>query len=239
MKALVLCAGLGTRLRPLTDGLPKCMLPVAGRPLLASILDLLRGHGIEEVYINLHWYPDSIREHFGGGTDYGVHITYLEEAELSGTAGPVRKLRAELGDGTFLVLNGDNLTDLDITSLVGFHETAGAELTVALHEEDASELPDKSVVQTDDDGRIRRFVEKPQADELFSSWSSAGIYVLEPGVIDMIPEGSMYDFGHDLIPAMLAENRPVYGYKAAFYLLDIGTQDAYARAERDVIAGRV
>jgi NDP-sugar pyrophosphorylase family protein len=239
MKALVLCGGLGTRLRPLTDRLPKCMLPLAGRPLLASILELLQRHGIEEVFVNLHWYPEAIRGYFGDGSGFGVSIRYLEEAELSGTAGPLRKLRKELSDGRFVVLNGDNLTDLDITALSAFHRGAGAELSIALHEEDAADLPGKSVVQTDDEGRITRFVEKPRRSELFSTWSSAGVYVVEPSVIARIPPEVPYDFGHDLIPSMLADNRSVYGYRARFYLLDIGTQDAYARAERDVIAGRV
>jgi mannose-1-phosphate guanylyltransferase/phosphomannomutase len=144
-----------------------------------------------------------------------------------------------LSDGAFLVLNGDNLTDLDLTSFAGSHENNGAELTVALHEEAENDLPGKSVVQTDDDGRILRFVEKPKPSELFSTWSSAGVYVVAPQVIEMIPAGRPFDFGHDLIPAMLVERRRVFGYKGHFYLLDIGTQDAYARAERDVIAGRV
>jgi len=239
VKALLLAAGLGTRLRPLTDGLPKCMLPVAGRPLLAGILELLRRHGVDDVFINLHWYPRAVREYAGDGASFGLNIQYLEEDRLSGTAGPLRKLAPELGDERFLVLNGDNLTDLDLSRLVEFHDRNRADLTVALHEEEPAKLPAKSVVETAEDGRLLRFVEKPAPGDLFSTWSSAGVYVVEPGVIAQVPPGAPFDFGHDLIPALLAANRRVYGFKAHFYLLDIGTPDAYARAEQDIMAGKV
>lgn len=239
MKAVILAAGLGTRLRPLTDHRPKGMLPLAGRPLLSYTLDLLRRHGVFEAYINLHWQPEAIQQYFGQGEREGVRLHYLLEEELSGTAGPLRKLRQHLQEEPFLVLNGDNLTNLDLTELVNYHRRAGGVLTVALHAEEAEDLPAKSVVEVLPDGRISRFLEKPDAASLFSRWSSAGIYVVEPSVIDLIPEGAAYDFGHDLIPRLLADGLPVYGYQADFYLLDIGTPEAYARAQADLEASKV
>jgi len=214
------------------------MMPLAGRPLLSYILELLRRHGVSEVYINLYWHPEAVQQHFGKGEAEGVHLHYLLEEELSGTAGPLRKLRQYLQGESFLVLNGDNLTNLDLAELVRFHRQAGAMLTVALHAEALEDLPAKSVAEFLPDGRITRFQEKPSPDRLSSRWSSAGIYVVEPAVIDLIPEDSPYDFGRDLIPRLLEAELPVYGYRADFYLLDIGTPAAYERAEADVLAGK-
>lgn len=239
MKALILAAGLGTRMRPLTEERPKCLLPLAGRPLMAHILELVRRHGFQEVFINLYWHAAAIREALRDGRSFGLRIRYLHEEELSGTAGPIRKLEADLGDDRFVVMNGDNLTDLDITSLIEFHRSADAELTVALHREDAADLPQKSVVQADQDGRITSFVEKPDPSRLFSPWSSGGVYVFEPSLIESIPRDRPYDIGHDLIPALLRDGRRVFGFQSDFYLVDIGTPQAYARAEGDLVAGRV
>jgi len=239
VKALVLAAGLGTRLRPLTEELPKCLLPIGGKPLIAHILELLGRHGLRDVYINVYWYADAIRVALGDGDDCGVRIDYLAEEELSGTAGPIRKLSTELSGDRFLVLNGDNLTNLDLTALIEFHRQSGAELTIALHREAPSDLPEKSVVLTDGEGRITEFVEKPVVSELFSEWSSGGVYVFEPSILRSIPEGRPYDLGHDLIPALLRDARRVFGFKSEYYLVDIGTPEAYARAEEDLIAGRI
>ena len=239
MKAVVLAAGLGTRLRPLTDDRPKCVLPLGGRPLMAYILELLGRHGFDDVFVNLYWRPNVIQEYFRGGEAFGLKIHYLKEEELSGTAGPLRKLADQLARERFLVLNGDNLTNLDLAELLKFHECTGAELTVALHREDPADLPDKSVAETAEDGRLLRFVEKPTATELFSVWASAGIYVVEPSVIESIPERLSYDIGHDLIPALLREGRRVFGFKADFYLVDIGSPQEYARAEADLLKGKV
>lgn len=239
MKALVLAAGLGTRMRPLTEGQPKCLLPLGGRPLIAYILDLLSRHGVREVFVNLHWRGGDVRDAIGDGREFGLRIDYLDEEQLSGTAGPVRKLARQLRDDRFLVLNGDNLTDLDLTALTAFHQDTGAELTVALHREEPADLPEKSVVETDADGLITSFIEKPNAGQLFSDWSSGGVYVFEPALIDLIPEGRPYDIGHELIPVLLRERRRVFGFKSDFYLVDIGTPEAYARADKDLVAGRV
>ena len=239
MKAVVLAAGLGTRLGPLTEDRPKCMLPVRGRPLIGHTLELLRRHEVGDVFINLYWHPDLIEEYVGDGDAFGLRIRYLRENQLSGTAGPLRKLADELAGERFLLLYGDNLTDLDLTGLVRFHDQSGAELTLALHREDRADLPHKSVVDTAADGRVIRFEEKPSSTDLISLWASAGIHVIEPSVIQIIPEEVPYDIGHDVIPALLRDGRRVFGLKAAFYLVDIGTPQGYARAQADLSGPRV
>lgn len=226
-------------MRPLTDRLPKCMLPLGNRPLLAYILEHLQRHKFADIFINLHWRPDVIRDCFGDGADFGLRIHYLHEKQLSGTAGPVRKLESDLADDRFLVLYGDNFTDLDLTHLIAFHDGTGAELTVALHQETPTDLAEKSVVETSADGRLVSFVEKPRPEELTSEWSSAGIYVFKPSIINAIPQGRTYDIGHDLIPLLLRTDRRVYGYKSDFYLVDIGTPLGYSRASEDVLASRL
>ena len=238
MKAVVLAAGLGARLRPLTDTLPKCMLPMGDRPLLAHTLDYLCRYGIDEVYINLYWQPRAVQDYFGDGTAHGVKIHFFLETELSGTAGPLRRLSSELACERFLVFYSDNFTNLNIADLLRFHAEAGAELTIALHREAREDLPHKSIAETDGSGRLLRFVEKPRPEALFSEWAGAGIYMVEPSVIERIPAGKRYDFGHEFIPALLRESRPVYGFKEDFYLIDVGTKPAYRRATADYLAGR-
>jgi mannose-1-phosphate guanylyltransferase / phosphomannomutase len=239
VKALVLAAGLGTRMRPLTEEMPKCLLPVGGRPLLAHILELLSRHGVREVFVNLYWHAARIRETIGSGHASGVDIEYLEEDQLSGTAGPIRKLARQLREDRFLVLNGDNLTNLDLSALTQFHQDSAAELTIALHREEREDLPEKSVVETDAAGRIIWFIEKPAPSQISSEWSSGGVYVFEPQLIECIPEGRPYDLGHDLIPSLLSQGQRVFGFKSDFYLVDIGTPQAYERAQDDLVAGRV
>src|SRR2546426_5284966 len=204
MKGVVLAAGLGTRMRPLTERWPKCLLPLAGRPLMAHILDHLYRHGFREIFINTFWRANAIEQAIGDGRAFGLRIHYLREDALSGTAGPLRKLAGHLGRERFLVLNGDNLTDLDLTALIEFHHRRYAELTVALHREEPVDLQQKSVAETTMDGRMTRFVEKPRATQLYSDWSSAGVYVFEHSVLGWIPEGEPYDIGHDLIPSLLS-----------------------------------
>ncbi len=206
---------------------------------MAHILELLSRHALRDVFINLYWHAGEIREAIGDGEAFGVRLRYLQEDELSGTAGPIRKLACDLGGDSFLVLNGDNLTDLDLTALIGFHHEVGAELTVALHREQPGDLPEKSVVETDSNGRVTSFIEKPTASQLTTDWSSAGVCVFEPALIEYIPEGQPSDLGHDLIPSLLYSRRRVFGFKSDFYLVDIGTPQAYARAEEDLVAGRV
>jgi mannose-1-phosphate guanylyltransferase/phosphomannomutase len=242
-KALVLAAGEGTRLRPLTLDRPKPMLPVAGKPVLEHIVNWLRYHGVEQVAINLHHKPERVIEHFGDGRRWGVAITYSIEERILGTAGGAKRLQDFL-DETFVVVYGDVITDLDLAALIAYHgagpsgERTAPRATLALYR-----VPNPwecGIVALDEAGRIRRFVEKPERGAVFSDLASAGVMVLEPALLDLVPPDTFFDFGHDLLPLLLAGDIPILGWPISpnDYLLDMGTMDKYRQAGTDVASGR-
>jgi len=232
MKAIILCAGEGTRLRPLTLDRPKPMLLIGEKPLLEHLILWLRGHGITRMAMNLHHKPHTVLEYFGDGARWGVEITYSLEDSILGTAGAVKKLQSYV-DGTFAVVYGDLLTNLDITSLARYHRAKGGMATVALYRVDNPSAC--GLVELDSAGRILRFVEKPPPDEVFTELASTGVFVLEPEILEYVPPHIFYDFGHDLFPRLLREAVPMYGYPIAQdeYLIDIGTPEKYQRAQRE------
>jgi NDP-sugar pyrophosphorylase family protein len=235
MNALVLAAGEGTRLRPLTLDRPKPMLPLAGRPLLEHLVALLAAHGIRDIAINLHYRPEAIVDHFGDGSAFGVRITYSSEPELLGSAGAARQLDWFLGD-RFLVLYGDVLTDVDLRRLDEADRGFGGVGTIVLAE---NEDPTRSgIVQLDPGGRVSRFIEKPSTAE-FGRLANSGIYLLHHQVLDLVPGATPFDFGSDLFPALLAADLPLYGVASPDYVLDIGSVERYHQAEADLQAGRV
>ena len=235
MKAMILAAGEGTRLRPLTLKAPKVMLPIAGKPILEYTLDLLQFHGITDAAINLHYLPNVVIDWLGDGSRFGIRVTYSVENPILGTAGALTRLRGFFDD-TFVLIYGDVLTDLDISSLVRFHQAKEALATVALFEVDDPSAC--GIVEMDDDCRIVRFVEKPAPGITSSNLANAGIYVLEPSMIDHIPLDTFYDFGVHLFPALLDKGARLYGYVTRGYVIDTGTMENYRRAERDVLGGR-
>jgi NDP-sugar pyrophosphorylase family protein len=210
MKTMILAAGQGTRLGPLTASLPKCMIPIGGMPILEHTLIRLRCHGVAEVIINLYHQPDVIPAYFGDGSRWGMRITYSLEQELLGTAGGV-KHAASFFDGPFLVLYGDNLSTCDLSRLARKHQEHGAMATMALYWRDDPTSSGIGEVNAEDS--IVRFVEKPRPEEVFSNWVNAGIYLLNPEVLDLIPTGQPCDFGREVFPRMLAEGRTIYGYR--------------------------
>ncbi|MGO9529041.1 MAG: NDP-sugar synthase [Verrucomicrobiia bacterium] len=235
MKAFILAAGLGTRLRSLGLDVPKVMVPIGGKPLLEHHLELFKRQGIREFIVNLHYLPEKITDYFGDGRKFGVSITYSHEPELLGTAGAVKKMETDLRGGSFIVFYGDNLVRVDFAPLVEFHRARQAEVTVALF---ASPEPwTGGVVETDSNGRVLRFVEKPDRKQVSTNLISAGILVLEPRVLDVIPAGQFYDFGRDVFPKLLAERRPVYAMEPKAYIQDVGTPERLAKAQRDFEKG--
>lgn len=210
MKAMILAAGQGTRLAPLTASLPKCMIPVGGMPILEHTLIRLRGHGVGEVIINLYHKPDVIPAYFGDGSRWGLRITYSLEDEPLGTAGGV-KHAASFFDSPFLVLYGDNLSTCDLSRLARHHSKRDAMATMALYWRD--DPTSSGIAEVNAEGSIVRFVEKPRPEEVFSNWVNAGIYVLNPEMLDLIPAGQPCDFGREVFPRMLAEGRAIYGYR--------------------------
>jgi len=228
MKAMILAAGEGTHLRPLTEHCPKPMLPVGGRPLLEYLLKLLCSHGVREVAINLHHRPEAVTSHLGDGSRLGMKIVYSHEERLLGTAGALRRMASFLDD-TFIVLCGDLLTDADFTSLAGFHRWRGAVATTALHR--VEEPGRAGLVDAAPDGRILRFEEKPPRSRRFTNLACAGIYVFEPSVLNEIPERCPSDLGHDLFPCLINKGLPVYGLEGVGQVLDIGSPERYALAQ--------
>lgn len=234
MKALILAAGKGTRLGQLTADFPKPMLPVAGRPLLAYHIDWLRSHGVTELAINLHHAANVIQDYFGDGSAFGVAITYSYEPELLGTAGAAKNLAYFL-DERFVVIYGDVFTNVDLTGLAAWHTAhlAGAACGVTLSLYRVPNPTECGLVDIDAMGRVRRFVEKPPADQVFTDLANAGLLVCEPQVLQYIPAATVVDFGRDVLPAMVADGAPVFGVPIApnEYVIDIGTPTGYARAE--------
>ena len=229
MKGMILAAGEGKRLRPLTEDMPKPMLPLAGRPLLEHIIAHLRNCGVTDLAINLHHLPEVVMDYFGDGSRWGVNLRYSVEDRLLGSAGGVKRLQPFFDD-TFLVYYGDVFTLADLGSMISLHRRRQVLATMALYQ-----VPDpwnRGIVELDDQQLITRFVEKPARERAFSDLANAGIYVLEPDVLKWIPAGQPWDFGHDVFPALLAAETRVAGYIIRDSLIDIGLPEKYEQADR-------
>ena len=197
-------------MRPLTETVPKCMIEIAGKPVLEHNVEWLRKFGVTDIVINLHYLPEAVRNHFGDGRRFRTRINYLFEPELLGTAGAVRNA-ASFFDGPFFVWYGDNLSTCRLDRLWEFHKSKGGVATIALHHRD--DPTSSGIVGLDEDERITRFLEKPKAEEIFSHWVSAGILALEPQALDAVPRQGAADFGRDVFPAMLENRAALYGYR--------------------------
>ena len=236
MKAVVLAAGRGSRLRPLTDTCPKPMLPIGGRPLLQHIIQLLSTHGFDELVINLHHLAPQIRDFLGDGAHLGVRITYSMEPRLLGTAGAVRKVADQLRDGPFLVYYGDNLTNFDLSDLWRAHARAQSQVTIGLLWMDAPTT--RGIIGMDAAGRIDRLIEKPRPDQVFADYLvNAGVYVLEPSVLEQIPPTAPSDFAADVFPTMLQRGLALQGHRMRGQLLSTDTPERYAYAQQCVQTG--
>ncbi|MGI8584976.1 MAG: sugar phosphate nucleotidyltransferase [Thermoleophilaceae bacterium] len=231
MKAMVLAAGLGTRLQPLTFEIPKPMVPVLDRPVMAHILDLLEGQGFDRVIANLHWFPDTIRGYFGD------RVEYRHEKELLGTAGGVRNVRDFFGDDLVVVVSGDALTDLDLRVLVERHRSAGGIATLTV-----KKVPDTreyGVVIHDEDGRIQGFQEKPDPAEALSDLGNCGIYCFSPEIFDYFPKEPFADWAQDVFPELLSHDVPFFVHEIEDYWNDVGSLDELRTGTFDALEGRL
>ncbi len=210
MKALLLAAGRGSRLSPLTDALPKVMAPVGGRPLLERHVASLVAAGVLDIWINLHHLPEVITRHFGGGTAYGARIRYSYEPEILGTAGAVKKLEAEFRGGPFLVVYGDNYLDINWPGFIGPASARTGTGTIAVFKK--SDATGSGIVDLGRADRITRFKEKPRKGEIFSCWANAGIYFFRPEILAFIPDG-FSDFGRDVIPRVIRGGGRLYAHR--------------------------
>jgi len=236
MKAVIMAGGEGTRLRPLTCKLPKPMVPVLNKPVMEYSIELLKQHNVKDIAVTLMFMPQCIINYFGDGKERGVNLSYFTENEPLGTAGSVKNAQ-EFLDETFVIISGDALTDIDLTSALEFHKSHKSLVTLVLRKE---EKPlEYGVVHIDKQGKINRFVEKPPWEKVTADTVNTGIYIIEPEILNKIPHGTNFDFGKQLFPQLLAEEVPMFGYVTEDYWCDIGDIAAYVAAHRDVLDGKV
>lgn len=236
MKAVVMAGGEGSRLRPLTLGRPKPMVPLVNRPMLEHILLLLKRHGITDVILTVQYMASFIQNQIGDGGSLGMDVTYSVEEQPLGTAGSVRQAAESLKD-TFLVISGDALTDINLQSIIDFHRQAQSMATITLYR--VANPLEYGVVVTGEGGRIREFQEKPSWSEVVTDTINTGIYVLEPSIFGYYARDQVFDFSKDLFPLLLKDDKPLYGFVADGYWTDVGSLEEYVRASRDVLAGKV
>jgi len=230
-----MAGGEGTRLRPLTSLRPKPMVPIANQPIMEHIIGLVKHHGFIDVVATLAFMPRFIEDYFGEGEEWGLNIRYTYEESPLGTAGSVKNAQALIGDEVFLVISGDALTDIDLTSVIRFHKNSGGAVTIAL-----KSVPNPlefGVVITDQTGKIERFLEKPNWGQVFSDTINTGIYVMDPLVFDHIPHGQPFDFSSDLFPLLMDLGFELYGCLCDGYWCDVGSLDSYTQAHRDTLDG--
>lgn len=243
MKALILAAGQGTRLKHLTMQRPKPMLPLSNIPLLRRTVEWLSRYDIQEIAINLHYKSEAITEYFGNGERFGVSLCYSYETALMGTAGAAKQLQSFLTE-PFVVIYGDVFTNLDLHRLTRAHELQheadhSTLLTMSLYQVPNPE--ECGLVETDANGRVLRFVEKPPRHEVFTNLAFTGVMMCDPTVLDYIPENTPYDFGNNVIPHLLANGKPMHAEPIANneFVIDIGTLGGYFRALRTAAAQRM
>ncbi len=251
MKAMILAAGKGTRVRPITNFIPKPMIPILHKPVMEFLVELLKSHGFTQIMVNTSHLANQIEDYFCDGQQWGVQIGFSFEgyfdsqgkivAQPIGSAGGLRKIQEFSGffDDTFVVLCGDALIDLNITEVLQFHKQKQALATVVLREVDPTEVSSYGVVVTDAEGRIKTFQEKPKREEALSNCINTGIYVFEPEVFEYIPSGQFYDIGGDLFPSLVKAGAPFYGISMDFQWVDIGRTPDYWIAIQKVLRGEV
>lgn len=236
MKAVVMAGGEGSRLRPLTINRPKPMVPLVDRSVIAHIFELLKLHGITDIIVTVQYLASIIQDYFGDGTAYGLHIEYSVEEIPLGTAGSVKNAE-HLLDEPFLVISGDALTDINLSDVIAAHFAKQALVTITLKR--VSNPLDYGVIITDEEGRVRQFLEKPSWGEVFSDTVNTGIYVIDPRVFNVIETGRNVDWSKDIFPQLLQDGELIYGHITDGYWTDIGTLEEYMRATGDYLAGRV
>ncbi|MBC5805593.1 MAG: mannose-1-phosphate guanylyltransferase [Candidatus Eremiobacter antarcticus] len=236
MKAMILAGGLSTRLYPLTLELPKPLVPVLDRPVVGHVIDYLRRHGIDDIIINVHYFPEAVRGYIGDGSAFGVRVEYLEEPQLMGSAGAVRQVAGRFTD-TFVVIGCDDITDIDLEAALTFHRGSGAEATIVVAE--VSDVSQYGAVVLASDGSIREFQEKPAKGTERSHLANTGVYIFEPQVLQRIPDRTFYDFGKHVFPDMLSAGARFFATAQNAYWCDIGTPDEYRRVHADALGGRV
>ncbi len=251
MKAMILAAGKGTRIRPITYVIPKPMIPILQKPVMEFLVELLRQHGFDEIMVNVSHLANEIENYFRDGQKFGVQIAYSFEGHIAengelvgaavGSAGGLKKIQdfSPFFDDTFIVLCGDALIDLNLTEVVEWHRKKGSIATIVMKTVPREEVSSYGVVVTSEDGRIRQFQEKPKVDDALSNSINTGIYIFEPEVLNYIPSGQEFDIGSQLFPKLVEMGAPFYGVSMDFEWVDIGKVPDYWQAIQDVLRGKV
>ena len=250
MKAMILAAGKGTRVRPITYTIPKPLIPILEKPVMEFLLELLRQHGFDQIMVNVSHLANEIENYFRDGQKFGVQIAYSFEGrivdgvlvgEAIGSAGGMRRIQdfSPFFDDTFVVLCGDALIDLDLSAAVKWHKSKGSIATVIMKSVPREEVSSYGIVVTDESGRVKAFQEKPKVDEALSTNISTGIYIFEPEVLKYIPSGQTFDIGSELFPKLVQMGAPFYGLVMDFEWVDIGKVPDYWHAIRGVLSGEI
>ena len=234
MKALFLAGGFGTRLKPITNDLPKPMVPIMGKPLLERNIETLKMHGIDEVVLSTCYKPYKIENHFKDGKKFGIKINYISEDMPLGTAGAIKNAESFFND-TFLVFNADILSDIDISEMIRFHKAKGALATIAVTKVDNPSA--YGVIEHDENGFITAFKEKPKPHESSSNLINAGVYIFEPQLLDHIPSGRAVSIERETYPLLLEKGFKIAVYNNCSYWLDLGTPEKYLKVHRDILEG--
>jgi len=238
MKAIILAGGIGSRLQPLTYNIPKPAISLFDKPFITYQIDLLKKHNIKDIVINTHYLHNHIQNILGDGKKFGVNLYYSHEETPMGTAGSVKLAEKYFDDELIIILNGDILTDIDITSLINFHIEKKADITLALTR--VKNPTEYGLIFTDAEMRIEKFLEKPSYDEAIIDTINAGIYVVNSKIFKDIPQNKPYSFERDLFPKLLIQDKKIFGYaNNNYYWLDIGTPEKYYQAHKDALLGRV
>ena len=236
MKALFLVGGQGTRLRPLTDKLPKPMVPVMGKPLLERNLELLKLHGVDEIVLSTCYQPEVIEQYFGDGSDWGMKICYVRENLPLGTGGAIKNCEKYLDD-TFFVFNADILSNINFSEMLRYHKRKKADVTVAVTR--VNNPSAYGVIECDKNGYAVTFREKPAPHKTVSHFINAGVYIFEPDVLKLIPTGRSVSVEREVFPELLKKGNRIAVYKGCNYWLDIGTPEKYVQAHRDGFSGKL
>jgi len=237
MKAVVMAGGFGTRIQPLTNSRPKPMLPIINRPMMEHTMMTLKDLGIEEFIVLLYFKPEIIKDYFKDGSDFGIKITYVTPDDDYGTAGAVKLAQEYIGDDNFIIISGDLVTDFDFQKIFDYHKEKQSKLTITLTSVDNP--LEFGVVIANEDGKIEKFLEKPSWGEVFSDTINTGIYIIEPEILDYIPQGENYDFGKDLFPKLMREGVELMAGYAQGYWRDVGNPESYRDVYEDIMTQRI
>lgn len=232
MKAFILAAGLGTRLRPLTYKIPKVMIKIGDKPVLEHLIILCKKHQIEDIIINLHHLPEKIRNYFGTGEKWRVKIAFSFEPKILGNAGALKKVEALLEDEDFFVFNGDVMTNLNLTKMWRFHQKKGGIATFLIHQSDHPQ--DSSLVVVNNESRVVKFGKKAKG-----KLTKSGTHIFKPGVLKYIPKGKEYSLEKELIPKLISKGLPIYGFYSEDYSHDVGTLERLKKVRKDYQSGKI